>query len=191
MEKELNDFLRKNEVVRWQGKPTDFPLLDGENKFRILRTWILTVALTIGLLMLYCSKNEEWSMGFIALTLAVATLIMVSPILERINLRKQKYWLTDQRAIVMTKGKALYYMELSDVDDFQMVTDVATQDCLVLGSELFSEVHKQLRWRACHPKIDVMTNDDQDCAAGLVFYCISNAEAAALILEQGNIKRSA
>ena len=187
----MNDFLRKNEVVRWQGKPTDFPLLDGENKFRILRTWILTVALTIGLLMLYCSKNEEWSMGFIALTLAVATLIMVSPILERINLRKQKYWLTDQRAIVMTKGKALYYMELSDVDDFQMVTDVATQDCLVLGSELFSEVHKQLRWRACHPKIDVMTNDDQDCAAGLVFYCISNAEAAALILEQGNIKRSA
>ena len=191
MEKELNQFLRNGETVRWQGKPVDFPLLDNENKFSILRKWILTIAITAGILVLYYSKNQNWSMGFIGLCLIVAALILVSPLLERINLKKQKYWITDQRAILMTSGKSFYYMELSDIDDFQLLTDAAAQDCLVLGSEIFGEMPKQIRWRACHPKNDVMKNDDQDCVAGLVFYCISNAEAASIILEQRAAKKSA
>ena len=42
MDKELREYLREDEQVRWQGRPEPFPLLEGSIKNRILRTWIVT-----------------------------------------------------------------------------------------------------------------------------------------------------
>ncbi len=184
MEKELNGYLRENERVRWSGRPADFPLLEQGTKFQILRKWILTVALAGGLLAVYCSSNETWSMGFIGLVTLIAAAIVLSPFVEHAGVKKEHYWITDQRAILMTRDKTLYYMELDGIDAFQVVSGVANQDCLVLGSVLFPEIHKQLRWRACHPKMDLQAHEHQDCALGMVFYGVLNAEAAAALLSR-------
>ncbi len=45
-------------------------------------------------------------------------------------------------------------MDLSDIDDYKVVSDVANEDSVVLGSKIFEEVNKAARWRACHPMID-------------------------------------
>ena len=151
-------------------------------KFQILRKWILTVALSAGLLAVYCSANEARSMGFIGLVLLISAAILVSPLTEYYSLKQERYWITDQRAILMTRDKTFYYMDLDSIDEFKVVGDVANQDCLVPGSGLFPEIHKQLRWRACHPKMDLQAHENQDCSMGMVFYGIPNAEAAVSLL---------
>ena len=50
MEKNLNNYLRENERVCWQGKPMNFPLLEKGTKASILAKWIVTVIVSVGLL---------------------------------------------------------------------------------------------------------------------------------------------
>ena len=186
MEKALKDCLREQEEVCWQGVPVEFPLLDSANTRSILLKWILTVAIAGGILIPYLNNNREAvSMGFIGLLALVVALILVSPVIERWSLRQQRYWITNQRAILMSRDKSIYYMELDEIDEFKLVTDMAAGQCLVLGGCLFPEIHKQLRWRACHPKID-MQSTGQGGAMGLVFYSVSNADAAAALREKSS-----
>lgn len=191
MDKALNHYLREQERVLWQGKTETFPLLDTETKFKTLRNWILTVALASGLLAVYCANNGKISMGFVGMVLLVAVIILISPLMERRSLMGQKYWITDQRAIMMSRDKTFYYMELEEIDNFQLISGKAAQDCLVLGGCLFEEVNKQLRWRACHPKIDLQGHGPQDNVMGLIFYCVSNAEGAVTILRNRSHARAA
>ena len=179
MERELQTYLRPGERVCWQGRPAPFPLLDGGTRKQTLRKWLLTALLGGGLLAMYLRFNQERSASFVGLVLLVAGGILLSPVLERHSVLRQRYWLTDQRAILMGRDKSFYFMELEDIDDFRVVRDMAPADCLVLGGCLFEEIRKQLRWRACHPKLGLETGGEQDRAEGLVFYCVDNAEGAA------------
>lgn len=178
VERALGGYLRPNERVCWQGKAERFPLLAGDTKGLILGKWIGTVVAAGAILILYV-RNNEAEMGVTGLVLLVAALLLVSPLAERYSLQRQAYWITDQRAILMTRDKTFYYMELDEIDDFRLLRGKAAQDCLVLGSCLFEEVGRQLRWRACHPKTDVQSAGNADMAGGMVFYCVSNAEGAA------------
>ena len=124
-------------------------------------------------------------MGFIGLVLLVAAVILISPVAERRNLMGEQYWITNQRAILMTRDKTFFYMELSDIDDLQVVGGTTKGKSLVLGRCLFEEAKKLLRWRACHPKVDVQSHDETDRALGMIFYVVQGAEAAAKLLRQG------
>lgn len=190
MEKELKECLRAGEEVRWQGMPVEFPLMDGLNTRPILLKWILTVAIAGAVLIPYLRNQEEISVGFIGLLALVVVLIVVSPIIERWSLRQQRYWITDQRAILMTRDKSIFYVELDQIDAYKLLTDMAAGQCLVLGECLFPEIRKQLRWRACHPKTD-MQSTSQGNAVGLVFYSVSNADAAVALLEKSTGKAAA
>ena len=190
MEKALKDCLREHEEVCWQGVSVEFPLLDGANTRSILLKWILTIAVAGGILIPYLSNREEISMGFIGLLALVVVLILVSPVIERWSLQQQRYWITNQRAILMTRDKSIYYMELGEIDEFKLLTDMAAGQCLVLGGCLFPEIRRQLRWRACHPKTD-MQSTSQGGATGMVFYSVSNADAAAALLEKSTGKAAA
>lgn len=185
MEETLKACLRENETVRWQGVQGDFSLLDEANRRTILLKWLATAALTAGVLAVYIAGKETPSSGFIGLVALVAGLIIASPLVERWSLRQQKYWITDQRAILMTRDKSLYSMELEELDGFQVIRDQAAEDCLVLGSCIFPEVKEQLRWRACHPKVDLRSQTGQGEARGMVFYCVRNAAEAGSLLEKG------
>lgn len=73
-------------------------------------------------------------------------------------------------------------MELAKIDGIRVVHDKAVQDCVVLGGCLFKEINKQLRWRACHPKLDLQAHEKMNQALGMVLYCVSNAGAAMNLL---------
>ena len=122
-------------------------------------------------------------MGFIGLVILTAVLIMASPLVERWSLRQQRYWLTNQRAFLMTRDRSLYSIELAKLDGFQVVGDQRTKNCVVLGRCIFPEARGHLRWRACHPKIDVCSQSRQGEALGMVFYCVRNAAEAATLLK--------
>lgn len=183
MEKKLNDYLREGERIQWQGKPESFPLMENGCKIQILRKWILSVVFASGLLACYLHFNEAPSVKFAAVVLLVAAVVIVSPIFERKTLMKNRYWITNQRVIQMTKELAFFYMELSDIDAFRVEKDAAERPCLVLGSRVFGDVKKQLRWRSSHPMVDAETQKEANQAVGMILYGVDNAEAAEALLK--------
>lgn len=183
-EQALRAFLRDGEQVCWQGKTERFPLLENDAKWLILAKWIGTAVVASAILLMYTGNNPEWSMKVVGLVLLVAALLVISPIMERQSVLRQYYWITGQRVILMAKDQSFYYMELSEIDDFKTVKGKTAHDCLVLGSCLFEEIDRQLRWRACHPKADMQSDGNADRAMGLVLFNVSNAEGAAAHLRQ-------
>ena len=190
MEKNLNHYLRENERVCWQGKPMAFPLLEKGVKTRILARWIITVIAAAGLLAAYSAYNSTVSVGFIGVVAAVVLLLIFSPVLQKSNIAKQQYWITNQRVILQDRDKSFYYMELGEIDDYRVVSDLTDQPCLVLGSRIFEE-NKQLRWRACHPLVEAEHQGDADHAAGMILYGIGNTQAAEALLKQHTGKEAA
>lgn len=177
-EQALKGYLRQGEQVRWQSGTRSFSLLEKGERWKIIGKWIGTVAATAVLLALYTGQGREWSVKAVAVILLVAVLLLLSPMIERYSLLGQRYWITDQRAILMTRDQTFYYMELSEIDDFRLLRDRTAGDCLVLGGCLFEEVDRQLRWRACHPKTDSQSDGRRGEAQGLAFFSVEDGAKA-------------
>ncbi|MDD3346829.1 hypothetical protein [Oscillibacter sp.] len=190
MEAKLNEYLREGEHIRWQSKPENFQLLESSSKTQILRKWVLTLAICGGLIISYLSAHERSnSLGFVSLMTFCAAVMLISPMMEKRGLMKSRYWITDRRVIQMTKDKVFYYMNLSDVDKYEIVKGLTDNDCLVVGSPVFADVEKHIRWRASHPKEDPEALKDRDHVDGMILYNIGNAAAgAALLKELGRTK---
>lgn len=191
MNKNLQEYLRENETVLWQGEPEAMPLMENGNKTEVLRTWILTVAIIGAVLVAYITQNDQWSMNVAIGMVVIGIAIMVSPFFERASVKRQKYYITNQRAILEFDANTFYSMNLDEIDDYKVYSDVANEDCLVLGSVLFAEVNKQMRWRACHPMIDRQNTTNRSRAEALIFYGIKNAGAAVERLESREIMHAA
>ena len=105
-----------------------------------------------------------------------------TPVLtEQRSLQKVRYWITDQRVIMMNKEKTCYGMELADIDTWKRVRGMSDRDCLVLGSSIFDEVKRQLRWRAVHPK--TAGQDQAGRVEGMILYGPEDADGASAILQ--------
>ena len=180
----IERYLREGERICWQSGTAPFPLLESGERWKIIGKWIGTVAATAALLVLYTGQGREWSVKAVALILLIAVLMLLSPVIERRSLLGQRYWITNQRAILMTRDQTFYYMELSEIDDFQLLRDRTAGDCLVLGGCLFEEVDRQLRWRACHPKTDIQNDSQRGLAQGLAFFSVENGAGAAECLRR-------
>ncbi len=181
-EQAFEKYLRQGEQVRWQSGTKDFSLLERGEGGKIIGKWISTVIVTAALLALYTGQGREWSAKAVAVILVIAVLLLISPVIERRSLLGQRYWITDQRAILMTRDQTFYCMELEEIDDFQLLRDRTAGDCLVLGGCLFEE--GQLRWRACHPKTDSQSDGRRGEAQGLVFFSVENGTEAAECLRR-------
>lgn len=184
VEQMFRNYLREGEQVRWQSGTKPFALLEKGESWKIIGKWIGTVVVTIVLLALYTGQGREWDAKAVALILLIAVLMLLSPLFERYSLLGQRYWITDQRAVLMTRDRTFYYMELPEIDDFQLLRDKTAGDCLVLGSCLFGEVDRQLRWRSCHPKTDSQNDGRRGEAQGLAFFSVENGTGAADCLRQ-------
>ena len=191
MEQNLQEFLEEDESVLWQGEPEPMPLMESGNKGSVLRTWIITAVIFGGLLVAYVTQNEHWSRNVAIFIVALASLIILSPFYERICVKRQKYYITNKRAILAYDNHTFYSMKLSEIDDFKVVSELSTEDSLVLGSKLFEEVTKQLRWRAAHPLVDESVTGDRAHAQAMIFYGVKNAGAAVDLLEGHSAKRTA
>ena len=121
---ELRRHLRPGEKLLWESAPEHFPLLEGKMMPRILGEWIITTGLAAWLL--YVERdNPNFGTGIVCLVLLVAAAIIAAPLMEYYNLRKQAYYLTDQRAILMTGDKTFYYMDLDRIDAVEVIRGVA------------------------------------------------------------------
>ena len=192
MENLINTYLREGEQVRWQGQPQPIPLLDNGSRMLILRKWALTVVIVGALTLSYLSAQDSPGTGFPLLAGACGAVRMLTPLLERSGLMKSRYYITNQRIIHMTKDKVFYYMDLADVDAFEVESQLTEQDSLVLGSAAFADAKKHIRWRACHPMEDPEAMKNRDHVDGMVFYNIgASAASAAQLLREMGCKRAA
>lgn len=183
-EQRFKSYLRGGEQVRWHGTTKPFSLLERDARFLILGKWIGTALVTGTILGLYISNNSDWSVKVVGLVLLVSVLLLVSPFLEKWSVLGQEYWITDQRVIFMSRDQSFYSMELCDVDDFRLVEGKTPEGTLVLGSVVFEDIDRQLRWRACHPKTNVQSDGPSDRAQGLVLFSVSDSKKAADCLRQ-------
>ena len=187
-EKELNEYLRKGENVRWSGRTAPFPLLGDKSREQIVLKWAVTAALTCGFLWLYCARDQAVNGKFIALVVLVAGLVIASPWMEQRSIMGQQYFITDQRAILMSRDKTFYSMELNGIDELRRVSLHGEADTLVMGGIIMEDIRKQLRWRACHPNTDMQGQKKQDEALGMVFYGIRDADLAESLLHGGQVR---
>ena len=192
MENMIEAYLREGEQVRWQGQPQPIPLMDNGSRMLILRKWALTVIIVAALTISYLSAQDAPGIGFPLLAVVCGAVLMLTPLLERSGLMKSRYYITNQRIIHMTKDKVFYYMDLADVDAFEVESQLTEQDSLVLGSAAFDDAKKHIRWRACHPMEDPEAMKNRDHVDGMIFYNIGSAAAtAAQLLREMGCKRAA
>lgn len=185
MEQALKAFLKEGEEILWSGKSEPFPLLDkrGGGGKKIIIKWIVVVVLAAALLMTYAANNDPVSPSFVLIVLAIAAILILSPIMEKNNVMDARYWITNQHIILMLKNKSIFSMKLESMDGFRIVRDEAPCPCLVVGSRIFCDINKQLRWRGSHP-LDHPSTTEDDNAQGIVFYNIKNADEAVDLLKQ-------
>ena len=183
MDKRLNEYLKDGECIRWQGSPERFELLERSYRIRVLGQWILSVLICGGTLAIYLAMDTEKNTGVIALLALVALVLIASPLVEQRNLRGQHYWITNQRVILMCRDHSFFYIPLQNVDVCKVVKNQTEWPCLAIGSAILEDVDKQLRWRACHPKVETEVKNAGDCAVGMIFYGIKNADAAMQLLQ--------
>ena len=182
VEKTLDKTLRDGEQVLWSGKTEAFPLLTGDARVQILGKWIGT-AVVVVLLALYIANGGNGN-GLIVGVLGVAALLLVSPFVERRNVLRQSYCITDQRVILISGDQTVYFMELDGIDGFRTVTGKTEYGSLVLGSCIFEDIRRQLRWRACHPKMDSQGGKTSGTAMGLVLFNLKDCRGAEELLRR-------
>lgn len=183
VEKTLDKTLRDGEQVLWRGKTEAFPLLAGDARVRILGKWIGTAAAAIILLALYAANGGNGK-GLVVGVLGVAVLLLASPFVERRSVLRQSYCITDQRVILISGDRTVYFMELDGMDGFRTVTGKTEYGSLVLGSCIFEDIKRQLRWRACHPKVDIQSGTTSGAAMGLVLFNLKDCRGAEELLRQ-------
>ena len=184
MDEELKEYLRDGEIIRWNGRSAPFPLLDQREKGRILIRWAITLVCISMLFGIYGTGSGALSGKFAALVTMVAALVIASPWLERRSVMGLTYLITDQRAILLTRDKSVYYMELDEVDGVRRLNLDSGADALMLGSAIFEEAGRQPRFRACNPKTDLQSAEGLGQATGLVFYGVRDANAAETLLRE-------
>ena len=185
MDKNLDKILLKNEKVLWSGASAPFPLLDKRQKngLKILIRWAAAAILSVALLWAYVGSNEEYSGKFVWGVLLVASFVVLSPMMEQDNVMALRYVITDRRVLLIRRGDTVSSLPLSRIDDFRLVTDESPEPCLVIGTALYEDIGRQLRWRSCHPKTTSSTSA-ADNLEGLVLYNLPDAEDAAALLDR-------
>ena len=186
MNEMLKEYLRENETVRWEGKAKAFSTLDGKYGKRFLVRVLVAVLVAAGIIAGHVASGTDPKMGLIALVVLAVIAIAAAPFLERMRLMKARYWITDQRVIMLGSDKLMRSMDLDAIDAFKVVADGSAKNCLVLGSVVFKDAEKSMRWRAGTPKAPEDAGSSREHALGMILYNVENAgEAVALLKTLG------
>ena len=119
-EQAFKEYLRDGEQVCWHGVTKPFPLLERDAKVLILAKWTGSVVVSAIILGLYMGNNPDWSLKVVGVILLIAALLVVSPFMEERSILGQEYWITDQRAILLSRDRTFYSIELSELDGFRL-----------------------------------------------------------------------
>lgn len=181
MEKFVQESLNEGETILWRGETKPFGLAEGRDGKKVVKKMIASVVIIGALIAAYVGKMEDVKTGLVGILLVAMAALVLSPVSEWTNLKKQKYWITNQRAILVKWTLASFSLPISRVDDYTIIPMENGNSCLVLGSKVVAEGNKQLRWRAVHPLED--SQSAGKIIDGMVFYNVDNAEAAVSVLE--------
>lgn len=182
-EKDLREYLREGEVVRWEGAPHRIALMDEDNKSAIIKRWIVTVVITAVALVGYVGFLEAKT-EIVILVAAIALYNLLAPVEAwKAILKHQYFYITDQRVILSCRHGAFYFMNFTEIDAVRVVTGLTGQKSLVIGSAIFPKCEKRLRWQCLHPKDDPDPMPEAGHVLGMVFYEPENVEEAIALLE--------
>ena len=191
MDQNLKEYLRSGESVCWSGRPENFAVLGGKNKGAIIGKSVAVVVVAAAMIAGHMASSGTPKTGLVVLLIAVAVVTCLSPIWQKMQLLKVRYWITDQRVIQLCKEGTFSSIELNEIDVFKVVNDGSIDGCLVLGSSVFEDAEKQMRWRANTPKDDKETSGRSDHAVGLILYHTSDVEGAVATLKSFGCAKAA
>ena len=176
-EKLVEKVLKAGEEICWRGEAVPFKLVEKDSRKSLV---IRSIVGGLGSILMLgsCFINGDGKWGFPLLIVALLLLMIFAPLLEASSLREYRYFLTDQRAIMVTDDGTVYCMDLKYVDQVTVMEGQTTGDSLVLGSAMLRDMKKQqLRFLAAHPRETPVTLEG-NLGAGMVFYSIGNADSA-------------
>ena len=179
----LKETLEPGETVLWESKTLPFKILDGKEGRQVLLQWVLsTVGILIFLVLILTVGNK--SAAAIALLLVLLATLLLSPMLSYRRTQRQAYYITDRRALLVKPDGTVNAIERTEIDDCRLMPLDHGGVSLVVGSTLFPEGDKQLRWRSLHPKLGhtAKSYEGLTMAEGMVFYNIERAEEAFRLL---------
>ena len=186
MKKALQGMLRPDETVLWESGTRPFRILDGREGRQTLLQWIFGTACVGALLAVYVAHGGK-GLGFFAVLLVLLGIFVLAPLLQYRQTSGQRYFITNDRALVIQRGGSAYTMELADMDACRLYPLDFGGEAIALGSVLLEEQDRQLRWRASHPKENAEAQSTNE-ARGLVFYNVERAEAAMRLLRDDTAK---
>lgn len=179
----LKELLREDEHVLWSSETERFPLLAQDADLPILGKWTGTCVVTLVVLWLYMGSGGT-NAGVIGPIVLIAAALLVSPLLEYRRLLLQRYWITNQRAILLSASQTFFYLELSETHAFRVIHSKGGMDCLALGEEALEDPGCQMRWRACHPMLQNQNGGEAVKAEGMIFFAVESIRAAEALLSQ-------
>ena len=184
--KALEKNLREGETVVWESGTLTFRLLDGKEGRKSLLQWVLSAVCYIAILIFYASYGAVTLKVATVLTALLAVMIAM-PVLSYRQLLAQRYYLTNQRAILIKKDGVICTMERAKINAVRLYPGKPGAS-LALGRSLLDEGGKQLRWRSTHAKEHPNSVGGLN-ALGLVFYNVERAETAMRLL-QADVERA-
>lgn len=174
--------LKPGEKILWESATESFDLLSGIFKSQIVRKWLTTSVVMLGLIAAYVLKVSDVKTSLVVMLAAIYVALMAGPFTEQRSVKGQYYFLTNQRAIMIRSDRTAHFMNLSDVDDAQLVQISPKETCLLLGSQTITAPQKQLRWLASHP---IGAAEDKEALKGMVLYGVKNAEQVLQMVSHG------
>ena len=186
MENAVEKYLHKGEEIFWSSQPEKFSLMEKSSKPSVLLNWCATTAVTVLFLCYYflvlCSGT--FSPVFVGMVLMTAAVIMYIPVRKQRNLQGARYYITNQRAMLVTKDASYYCLDLKDLDSVQDVQDRAGKTCLVLGSGLEKSLKKGVDWRSRNVELSTRTEGPWDYVTSLLFFRAEDTDGALEALRQ-------
>ncbi|MBR1707245.1 MAG: hypothetical protein IJ719_00250 [Clostridia bacterium] len=172
MDDQLQSFLEKDETIILKSQPEPFETLDQTHKTGFYIKAVVTTVICIALIIGYCSATLGSGNFKIALPIVIAGIgivVILSTFMDARKIRKQKFYITNQRLIWENDGlKGIPY---KTIDQYKFDTDADHHTSLLIGVDA---VHKRSsKWRTLGAS-SVFNNMDTGICEQAVFYAISN-----------------
>ena len=137
MQKTLKQNLRDGETVQWESGTLPFGLLDGKEGRKTLLKWILCAASYTAIIVFFAVNNAVTPKFLIILT-ALFGLMAITPILGYREVLAQRYFVTNERAILIKKDGRICTMNLDSINAVKLYP-VKPGAALALGKSLLDE----------------------------------------------------